>query len=324
MNSENTGHSKYQELEQRIGALKKKRNLKLILAAVCLAIAVASLFELVFLVFIPAGISALILAFMGLSDGRKLKQMAKSHIVEEALAEVLEGCVYNPGGRIDGASVRDAGLIDEWDEDRDSFDTEMRFDYTGNDHITGKYQGCEIELCDAKVTKVTKRTEEDDDGKETEREDSSTVFRGLWMICKLEKPLPATVRVRERAERTPFSPLKKIAGERVRAKSDVETENQTFNEQFQILTNDPHSAFYVLTPHFMEHILSADKKAAGRTMLCFSGSRVHIAVHTGKDSFEIKKSSDSADLPALKQRIQGEVQYITGILDELFRNESLF
>ena len=73
----------------------------------------------------------------------------------------------------------------------------------------------------------------------------------------------------------------------------METENLAFNEQFQILTNDAHSAFYTLTPHFMEHILSADNMANGRTMLCFDEDRVHIAIDNNRDSFEIKKGSDT-------------------------------
>ena len=321
MNSGNTEQPGYQELESKLNLLGAKRKRSFIIAAVCLALAVVLPLGGIIIAAVPAVIAAVIFANLGWSAGREMKQAAKSSVVRDALAEVFEGIAYNPNGCIDEKRVKDTGLIDEWDE---SLGIHVDFDYTGNDHVIGKYKGREIEMCDAKVDKVTMEIEKDDEGKETERKNRETLFKGIWMICKLAKPLPAALRIREKADRAVLSPLKKIAGKRVPAKSDVETENHAFNEQFQILTNDAHNAFYVLTPHFMEHILSADNKAAGRTMLCFSGDQVHIAIHNGRDFFEIKNGSDTKDIAALKLRIQGEIKYLTGILDELFRNERLF
>lgn len=257
-----------------------------------------------------------------LQASKQNKLDIKAGVMREALSEVFTDCVYDPEGAIKRETVRDSGLIDEWDRDRDSYDTKMSFQFAGNDSFSGKYKGCEVACCDVNITKYWTVIGEDEDGKEREREECETSFKGLWMICRLEKPLRATIRIREKAD----MPLlfRKIVGARVHAKSDVETENPAFNEQFQILTDDAHSAFYVLTPHFMEHILAADHKADGRTLLCFSGNQVHIAIHTGKDFFEIKKGSEIRDPEALKRRIQGELQYLTGILDELFHNKNLF
>lgn len=256
-------------------------------------------------------------------QAKKQKRVdVKAGVMREALSEIFADCVYNPEGAIRRKIIRDTGLIDEWDFDTDSYDTKKSFRFAGNDHFSGKYKNREIECCDVDITKYWTVTETDEDGKEQEYENSETSFKGIWMICKLEKPLRGTVRVREKADTAIL--FRKIVGARVRAKSDVTTENQAFNEQFQILTNDAQTAFYILTPHFIEHILSADHKANGRTLLCFSGNRAHIAIHTGKDLFEVKKGSEIRDPVALKQRIHGELQYVTGILDELFRNENLF
>lgn len=260
--------------------------------------------------------------FSYLNAKKQKKREVKHSVVNEALSEIFEYCVYNPEDSINRERIRDSGLIDEWDEDRDSYDTKTDFRFTGNDYFIGKYKGREVECCDVEVTKRYTVIETDDEGKETERQEAETSFKGIWMICRTDNPIPAMLRVREKAD----MPLlyRKIFGRRVRAKSDVETENQAFNKQFQILTFDSHSAVYVLTPHFMEHILSADNQAYGRTMLCFSGDCVHIAIHNGRDSFEIKKSSEVKDTEALKLRVKGEIKYITGILDELFCNENLF
>lgn len=263
------------------------------------------------------------MSLFGMLNANKQKRLdIKNAVMREALSEVFANCVYRPEGVINRETVRDSGLIDEWDQDRDSYDTKMSFKFAGNDYFSGSYKGREIECCNAMITKYWKVTEQDEDGKERESENAETSFKGIWMICKLVKPLQATVRIREKPETALL--FRFIAGKRVKVKSDIETENPAFNEQFQILTNDTHSAFYVLTPHFMENILTADNKADGRTLLCFSGDQVHIAVHTGKDSFRIKKGSKARDPAALKRRLQGELQYITELLDELFSNENLF
>jgi hypothetical protein len=154
-------------------------------------------------------------------------------------------------------------------------------------------------------------------------EHRETVFKGQWLICGLGKKLPATVRIREKLERQGVA--KRLFGDRANEKSDIVTDNAAFNQQFQIQTDDPHTAFYVLTPHFMEFIVAADMQAHARTYLCFSDDSVQIAIHNGYDSFEIgKNSAEIKDIPVLRQRIQREIGYITSILDELFKNEYLF
>ncbi|MGI6679543.1 MAG: DUF3137 domain-containing protein [Dehalobacterium sp.] len=257
-------------------------------------------------------------------ENKQKKLDEKAALVREVLNEVFADCVYNPQGSIKGEIVRDSGLIDEWDLHCDSFDTNKWFHFTGNDYFSGRYKGCEIECCDVDITKHWKVTDEDEDGHETEREECETSFKGLWMICKMDKSLPVALRIREKKD-TPLL-FRKIAGQRIAAKSDVETENLAFNEQFQILTTDPHSAFYVLTPHFMENILAADRQAYGRTMLCFSDDRVHIAIHNRRDSFQfkLKKRPEASDIDAIKLQLREELQYLNGILDELLHNDRLF
>lgn len=262
--------------------------------------------------------------FRMLSAKKQEKQDAKAAIMQEVLSEIFSDCTYRADGSISGETIRDAGLIDEWDKDSDSHNTKMWFRFTGNDYFSGSYSGCSIECCDVDITKywTVIEKDEDEDGNEQEREELETSFKGMWMLCKLNKPLRATVRIREKKD-TPLL-FRKVAGKRINVKSDVETENAAFNEQFQILTNDGHSAFYLLTPHFMERILAMDEKSSGKILLCFSGSHVHIAIHTGREAFAVKKDAELRNPESLKQRIRGELQPTIQILDELLQNESLF
>jgi hypothetical protein len=81
--------------------------------------------------------------------------------------------------------------------------------------------------------------------------------------------------------------------------------------------------FYVLTPHFMEYIIAADETANARTYFCFAGEKVHIAVDSRRDTFEVR-GADSKDPEMARERIKKEMAYITGILDELLQNHYLF
>ncbi|NLA87235.1 MAG: DUF3137 domain-containing protein [Clostridiales bacterium] len=113
------------------------------------------------------------------------------------------------------------------------------------------------------------------------------------------------MRIRERS--------RGLLGGYERSQTDVETENINFSKKFQILTGDPHTAFYILTPHFMEYILSLDQRANGQTYMSFVGERVYIAVNTGRDSFKASRGAMNAS--ALQERIKSEVRYITDIID---------
>ena len=273
----------------------------------------------VLLALLILGIIIRLLANLYKKKGGKKQELldVKHSVVTETLSDVFAKCIYDPKGSISRDTIKNADLIDDWKESLNS----ERVDYTGNEYFSGKYKGVGVECCDVEVIRYWTETETDSDGRQTESEHSETCFRGIWMICELDKPIPAVVRIREKKD---MPQLLKFARKRVHSKSDIETENLAFNEQFQILTNDAHSAFLILTPHYMEQILLAESKAHGRMLLRFAGNRVHIAIHNGRKSFEVKRISELNDIEALKRRIQGEVRYLTEILDELFKSTSLF
>ncbi|MCL2488005.1 MAG: DUF3137 domain-containing protein [Oscillospiraceae bacterium] len=276
-------------------------------ALACLAGAVIFFFADIWPLSIPALIAALAFWLMKSSASARMIGLIKQNAVRDALEAVFSDIEYNPRGCFPRHIISGAGLVDGWDH------------CSGSDYVKALYKGHRIEFSDIHLER--EETTTDSDGHTQTH--YVTVFRGQWISCQLDKQLPAMVRVREKAERRGIA--KKMFGSHVNRKSDVETENLAFNTQFQILTNDPHTAFYVLTPHFMEYILAADQQANGLTNLCFAGEAVYIAVHNNRDSFEIgRKAATTKDLPALRRRFQAETRYITAILDELFQNDHLF
>ncbi len=293
------------ELAGQLSSLNKKANTMKILALVC-AIGIFVLWLIHPLIGAAMFIPAAVFAVLSAKAGSKAKTLLANNITRDILSEGFDECIYAADYRLPDETLREAALIPNWDL------------ATGSDLISAKYRGHTINFSDIELSEEVER--EDSDGNTSTSYE--TKFKGQWMILELGRAVPAKLRLRENIERT-GKLSRKLFGERIENKDDVKTENEAFNKRFQILTEDEHSAFYILTPHFMEFIMSADDAANTRTYLSFVENRVHIACYTGKDSFELQKN-DGANLDAVRSRMKSELRYITSIADELLKNEYLF
>ena len=103
----------------------------------------------------------------------------------------------------------------------------------------------------------------------------------------------------------------------------VEKENPAFNDRFLVTAASAQEAYYLLTPHMMEYILSAAGRSGGEVYMAFlRGGKLHIAVQTGRDFFELGKSA--ANIERLRQKFLGELRWFTDILDELRLADTLY
>jgi hypothetical protein len=226
----------------------------------------------------------------------RLKNIVSNNIVRGVLTETFDLTNYSPGCHIGQNQISWTGLIQQsWNR------------INGSDLVQGSYKGVRFSFSDVHLEQVTKSRK----GGQTR----TTRFKGQWLIVDLAKELPWVIQLRERG----MSVSK-------RAKSDIETENIEFNRRFHISTRDPHTAFYLLTPHFMEYILGADNRANAHTFMSFGGRQVHIALHNGRDLFEPfgKKLFAMKNIQTLRMQMQWDANYIAGIIDELLQNECLF
>jgi hypothetical protein len=281
------------ELESR---LRSARLISLLFLFAIPALVVAGLATVLLPpVTIACGIAAVICFFLSFSFRNKMKRLVSANIISGALSEVFEDCRYSHASHLPSTDIGAAMLIPKWDE------------ISGSDLVAGKYRGKNVRFSDVKLVDVRERIIING----RNRDKRVTVFKGQWLVCELGRELPAPVRLSEKA----FGLFN--------GKSDVETENSAFNNKFRILTSDPHTAFYILTPHFMDFILAADARADARVFLSFNSAQVHIALHNNKDSFELK-GKKTGDIPALRTAIKKDVQYLLNILDELFQNDYLF
>jgi hypothetical protein len=212
---------------------------------------------------------------------------------------VFEVKTYRPHSHIGRDIVDSTGLIARTDL------------ISGSDCFEGSYKGINILCSDLWLGHEESRT--DSDGNRTTK--TVTDFLGQWMVCDFGKELAAAVRLKER---------ERVIG-RVRdiGKSDIETENVAFNKKFYIFTEDEHTAFYLLTPHFMELLVAADTKAHSSSLFCFKDGKVHIALDSERDAFELGNVNPD-QLDDLRQRFWEDIQYMTDIIDILLLNDRLF
>ena len=297
------------EIQPKLNAMVKASKPLLIIALILVAVTM--------MIGIPAGIAqqnngeeistftvvsifvlftaACVLFLLYARSTKKIKMFVGENITRGVLEEVFEVEDYNSGTHISEDLIKSTGLIGGWNE------------CSGSDFVRGKYRGRNIQFSDVKLEKVTSST--DSDGHSHQEKD--TIFKGPWIMLEHDRELPASLRLREKV----FS--------RSKALSDIETENAAFNQQFQILTTDGHTAFLILTPHFMEFLTSADAKAKSQTFICFDGNIICLALYNNHDLFEAS-GKNLKDINALREKQRAEIKYLTDVLDEIMKNDYLF
>ena len=103
----------------------------------------------------------------------------------------------------------------------------------------------------------------------------------------------------------------------------IPMESEAFNRQFSVFCTDAHTAFYILTPHFMERLVAVDEAAEGKSYFHFAKNRLQIAVETGRDLFEAD-TFKAPNVDAMRGRFRTELGRLTTVLEEMLRHERLF
>lgn len=206
-----------------------------------------------------------------------------SGVIKEALGDTVE---YNPWGKINPGSMV------------------FPFSYNcvyGSDHIKAVYHGLNIELGDIELMEESEVTDEEGHTQTSK----VTVFKGQWLTCDFSKELAGQVYISERTKKTRRS-----------LKSNVDMDNEQFDTRFCVRANNPQEAYYILTPHVMEYITTMANKRGGTVYMSFlRDGKMHVAVWTGRDFFELGKSNTNAE--ALRQKFLGELRWFTDIVDTL-------
>lgn len=229
---------------------------------------------------------------------KQMKEAIGAPLVRSALEEVFGQVEYYVHERLPDHLLEVDAMDFPFDIDR----------IDGSDYVRTTYQGLQIEFSDIELIDRQRS------GKSTR---NVTKFEGIWMICDFGKPLSADLLVCERT-----MPSFRFAENLFGSDNEIKTENEDFNEKFLIRSDSEHDAFYILTPHMMEYIQQTDCIGGGDLYLRFMRSgKVHIAVNSGWNSFEMSASEDAE---TMRNRFVSEIRYITDLIDELRLVDTIF
>ena len=225
----------------------------------------------------------------------KIKNTISGDIVNGIVNEVLDNAIYAAPYRLSDEIIVSSHMVLPQPYDKIS----------GSDFINGEYKGLLLKMSDIDLTR---RVSTGDDEETDER-----VFDGQWLMCDFGKALSGEVHVSQITKSMPDS----IKRQRIRM------ENEQFNEKFVVTADDPEEAFYVLTPHMMEYILSLEKKNKGIIYMSFlRDGKFHIAVNSGEDFFELGKKKP--DYETLRQIFLDQLRWYTDIIDVLRLEPNLY
>ncbi len=240
-------------------------------------------------------IPLLIGVFLMVKSELRIKNTISSEIVDGVVNEVLDNAVYAAPYCLSDEIINSSHMVLPLPYEKIS----------GNDFISGEYKGLQLKMSDIDLT----RTVEDSDDNET----TETVFEGQWLVCDFGKELSGEVHVSQITKSMPDSQKRKR----------IRMENERFNEKFIVTASDPEEAFYILTPHMMEYILSLESRNKGIIYMSFLREGIfHFAVNSGEDFFELGKNK--TDPETLRQVFLDQLRWYTGVIDELRLEPNLY
>ena len=283
------------ELGSQLQSLRIKAKIAKVLTSVSGAVGVLCVWIGLIPVAIFFFVVCVVAGFRVEKNNSKLKKLLSDDVVSGVLKEALgDTVVYSPLGTINPGPMV------------------FPFSYNcveGSDHIKAVYHGLNIELGDISLIDESEFT--DNETGQTEKQ-SLLYFKGQWLTCDFGKELAGEVYISERAK-------KKRRG----MKSDVSMDNEQFDTRFCVRANNPQEAFYILTPHMMEYITAMADKSGGLVYMSFlRNGKMHVAVQTGHDFFELGKTNTDAE--TLRQKFLGELRWFTDIVDTLRVEDTIY
>lgn len=253
-----------------------------------------AIIESIFLIMI-VGCALILRKYLQLNNG--LKEKYDQDIVMNAVHQILPGALCEPQNHINTWKLYEYGVVPKHQEAYGSY------------LITYEKNG---QMCQISNIRLTK----------TVNSETVKVFEGQAYILNYKSELEGYVRIMPTvmnnagAER-----LKGFLGLQKDKETRVETENRSFNDNFEVYTNNEHTAFYVLTPYVMEQLMMM-KRYYKNFGVAVSGNQIMIAVDTDyylfgmptnfKDVNHMSVENSKQELVKMLQLAQGIENSING------------
>lgn len=213
------------------------------------------------------------------------KKYYKQNFVKLALEGMFDDLIYEPTKSISKSEIEATHIIRRGNK------------FSGDDYISALYHGVPFVHSDITIQQETSN------GKNTT---TTTYFKGKWMAFDFNKAFSEYVII-----------VEKKGGAIIDKKTNnkVEMESIEFNNKFKVYATDDHTAFYLITPQFLTSLEKLRDNTDGQLILAFINGKLHIALHTNKNSLE-PKLFVKVDTKVVNS-IRDELKVITDFLDAL-------
>lgn len=237
---------------------------------------------------------SIVIAIKSSKYKRQYRMLYKQEFVQSVLNELFENVKYDYEKGFTRQEVSNMNLIQSGNL------------FSSEDLIEASYHGVHF-----RQAEVTIRN------KNNSNKSSSTVtyFSGHIYEFAFPKDFMFDLYVRSRD----FSHTASID----RSFQKIKLESVDFNKRFEVFTRDEHTAFYILTPQFMEKLIMIQDLYKGQISLQFRRNTLYLATNTNFDALELPKGNAPLVYEEERNRITGQLQTIINFVDWLQLDDTI-
>lgn len=286
-------------MQEKIQAFQKRKRiveLTIILGGMSMVVA-AALFVFAIaptMLIVALLVVGVVTLFFGYSSYTSIQDAFKDRVLKDILEESVENGTYKPHVGLGPSQVYQGECLAE----ADHLKTE--------DFLSGAIDGVSFVSSDV----VLSNYETISTGKSVTRV-LTPYFTGRVFSFDFNKTFKGRVFVMEKGK-----PVTQYETEA------VELESHEFNETFKTYATDPHTAFYVLTPHVIDALLKIEKNHPGDLAFSFIGTKLHIAINNHIDTFELSmfRPLNEAAIKAFTE----DLEILRDVVESMKLNRSIF
>lgn len=248
-------------------------------------------FAIIGIIFLVSGV---ILLLVGGGKFSSVSKQFKNKYLKEMMSEWIENGKYEPAYGLSNAQVLESEFMPRSDR------------FHSEDLISGTIDGVSFVSSDIKLEE--RRTRHTKNGTQTYY---VTIFMGQMYVFDFNKTFEGALQV-----------LESLRPSSRRKYEKVKLESIDFNKKFTTYSTNAHSAFYVLTPHFMESLMKIEKNHPGKIAFSFIGTKMYMGINNNKDMFKIHmfRKIDEALIESFKE----DLKIIYDLVDDLKLNKNIF
>lgn len=257
--------------------------------------------EAIFVIGLIIGIALVFIAsvFLGMagSENRKYSRRIKGIVIQKILDGIYQDAHYDQNKSINVELMLSMGMFPRPDR---SF---------GEDYYSGTCDGIKFETSELTLERRVAHS----DSRGHVSYSYEPYFIGRYVLFSLPRKFDNTVLIKE---------AQFLDGLNLTGLKKVETESMEFNKKFKIYSTDEEFFFYIITPIFMDHLLTFEQNHVGQLYAAFKNSSFHFALNDNKNHFEF-----SIKTPLTEDGLKGvtkDLMMPKDIIEDLRFNTSKF